>query len=95
MNMPATRVPGTRVQIGVALAALRACSRSYSWWRAPGRSSLAGGSHDTVTPGARPNLTGTIFEWPVPTPKRARFDMRATTFKAYMGSHTGRRGVIE
>jgi hypothetical protein len=65
MNMPATRVPGTRVPIVVALAALRAL--------------LAVVFHVAVMHGD----------------KIARFDTRATTFKAYMGSHTGRLGVIE
>jgi hypothetical protein len=67
MNMPVTRVPGTRVPIVVALAALRALLAVV-----------------LLVAGAGP-VVGKI----------ARFDTRAKTFKAYMGSHTGRLGVIE
>jgi len=32
----------------------------------------AGGSNYGITPGAHPNLSGKVSEWPVPTPRFAR-----------------------
>lgn len=85
MNMPATRVPGTRVPIVAALAALRALLAVVFLVASAGLV-VAGGSHEKVTPGYVAVMHGDRI---------ARFDTRATTFKAYMDSHHGRLGVIE